>query len=146
MKLYLDGEKFKVSMKLHLTHTAELSGDVGGNITRINNALEKIPEDLQAQKTHLAELQTQLEGAKEGAAQPFPKEAELMEKSTRLNQLNIELDMTGKGQDGAEPEQEDKQDAPRDSGKPSILKALKQFETPAHSSAGIGRGYDREVM
>ena len=44
MRLGFDGTKFKVTMKQHLTYTAKLSDDAVGNIARINNALDRIPQ------------------------------------------------------------------------------------------------------
>lgn len=148
MVLSLDGDKFKVAMKQNLTYTAELSADPSGSISRINNALEKIPENLENHKERLVTLRGELESAKEEAARPFPKETEFSEKSARLNQLNIELDMDGKGEDVNEQEQEDKASEPptMDSGKQSILKALKQFEPSTHAQQDKGRIYDREVI
>ena len=78
-------------MKQNLTYTAELSDDVVGNITRINNALERIPKNLEGQKLALKNLQRDLDTAKEEVNRPFPQEAELETKSARLSQLNIEL-------------------------------------------------------
>ena len=73
MKLRFENGTFKVTMKQHLTYTAELSTDVVGNITRINNALEKIPENLVRNRKRLENLQTELASAKEEAARPFPQ-------------------------------------------------------------------------
>lgn len=144
MKLSLQGNTFKVSMKQNLSYTAELANDPSGNITRINNALEKIPESLKAQETRLSTLQVELENAREEADRPFPKEEELKTKSARLSQLNIELDMDKGG--GKEPAREGA-DAPEQAGgKPSILKALKQFDAPPPASAGRERGQEREVI
>ena len=39
-----------MTMKQNLTYTAELSDDVVGNILRINNALERIPQNLEGQE------------------------------------------------------------------------------------------------
>ena len=144
MKLSLEGTTFKVSMKQHLTYTAELSSDPSGNITRINNALEKIPENLEAHKSNLITLQAELENAKEEAARPFPKDEELKTKSARLAELNIELDM-GKG--GADEPARDSQEEPEAPGlKPSILKALKQFDAPPPVPSERGRGQEREAI
>lgn len=144
MKLSLQGNTFRVSMKQNLSYSAELSNDPSGNITRINNALEKMPDSIKEQESHLATLQTELENAREEAERPFPKEDELKTKSTRLSQLNIELDMGNK--DTAEPAREGA-DAPEQAGaKPSILKALKQFDAPPPAFAGRERTADREVI
>ena len=144
MKLSLEGTTFKVSMKQHLTYTAELSSDPSGNITRINNALEKIPENLEAHKSNLTTLQAELENAKEEAARPFPKDEELKTKAARLAELNIELDVDKGGAD--EPEQ-DSQEEPETPGvKPSILKALKQFDAPPPVPSERGRGQERAAI
>ena len=105
MKLGFANAKFKVTMKQHLTHTADLSDDVVGNITRINNALDKIPQSLGDHKANLERLQKELESAKEEAERPFPQEAELAEKSARLAELNAMLDNEEKGR-GTETEEE----------------------------------------
>lgn len=153
MRLCFDGAKFKVTMKQHLTHTAELSGDsVVGNIARINNALEKIPESLQNHKNRLAILHKELESAKEEAARPFPQEDELTVKSARLNELNAALDHVETNseqqeQDGAEePAREDSAGPELEGGKPSILKTLREYERPAPVPVGAQRGDRREVL
>ncbi len=145
MKLMFDGAKFKVTMKQHLTYTAELSNDVAGNITRINNALEKIPQSLVNHKENMARLLGELESAKEEAERPFAQEAELQEKSARLAELNTILDNEEKGR-GAEPVRETEEDAEQRSEKPSILKTLKEYERPAPVSFGVGRGREREAI
>ncbi len=98
MKLCFDGTKFKATMKQNLTYTAELSDDVVGNIIRINNALEKIPQSLEKHKENLERLRRELESAREEAGRPFPQETELAEKSARLAELNAVLDHEEKGQ------------------------------------------------
>ena len=145
MKLCFDGAKFKVTMKQHLTHTAELSDDVVGNITRINNALEKIPQSLERHKENMARLHKELESAKEEAERPFAQEAELLEKSARLAELNTVLDNEEKGR-GGEPARETEEEEGREGEKPSILKSLKEYERPAPVSYGTGRGQDREAI
>ena len=145
MKLMFDGAKFKVTMKQHLTHTAELSDDVVGNITRINNALEKIPQSLERHKENMERLHRELESAKEEAERPFAQEAELLEKSARLAELNTVLDNEEKGH-GGEPAREPEEDAARGSGKPSILKTLKEYERPVPVLSGTERGQEREAI
>ena len=151
MVLQLSGEKFKVTMKQHLTYTAELSNDLLGNVLRINNALEQIPKNLEAQKLGLSTLQTDMESAKEEAARPFPQDKELEEKSARLSQLNLELDNEEKSQ-GKSAEAKEGEDAPaRDSAdeedtppeKPSIRAQLRAFTPPARVTVGTERAYSR---
>ena len=112
MKLCFDGAKFKVTMKQHLTHTAELSDDVVGNITRINNALEKIPQSLERHRENMVRLHKELESAKEEAERPFAQEEELLEKSARLAELNTVLDNEEKGR-GGEPARETEEEEGR---------------------------------
>ncbi len=92
MKLCFDGGKFKVTMKRHLTYTAELSDDVAGNVTRINNAMEKISQSLERHKENMERLHRELKSAKEEAERPFPQEAELAKKVARLAELNRQLE------------------------------------------------------
>ncbi len=158
MQLQLKGERFVVSMKRTLTYTAELSDDVVGNVTRINNALEKIAENLEAQKRGLITLEGDLENAREEAARPFPQEEELAQKAARLSELNAELDHDNSSKDkeqgdDAEPDQEDGGAPPRvpvvlsTSGgdKPSIRAALRRYTPPAPVPAGPEKCHDRRV-
>jgi len=151
MQLHFDGAKFRVTMKQNLTYTAELSDDVVGNITRINNALERIPKNLEGQKLALKNLQRDLDTAKEEVNRPFPQEAELETKSARLSQLNIELDNDGgaglPSQDGDDPPARDDSSTPAPQGdKPSIRQAIRDFSPPAPVAAGAERGQRREEI
>ncbi len=147
MQLQLKGEKFVVSMKQNLTYTAELSNEPVGNVVRINNALEKISENLERQKQGLITLKSEWENAKEEAARPFPQEEELAEKSARLAKLNTELDNDTQAdkeeekpkEDGQQHEQKQRREAPvrvlaaspvPGAGKPSIRQQLQHFTPP----------------
>ena len=150
MQLHFDGAKFRVTMKQNLTYTADLSDDVVGNILRINNALERIPKNLEGQKLALENLQRDLNTAKEEVNRPFPQEAELETKSARLSQLNIELDNDGgaglPSQDGNEgPAREDSNTPTPQGDKPSIRQAIRDFNPPAPVAAGAERGQRREA-
>lgn len=144
MKLSLHGDTFKVSMKQNLSYSADLANDPSGNITRINNALEKIPDNIKEQETRLSTLRTELENAKEEADRPFPKEEELKTKSTRLAQLNIELDMDRGSSD--KPAREDGEEPRTEGAKPSILKALKQFDAPPPAPSDRESRQHQEVI
>ena len=48
---------------------------------------------MEACREQLENVQVQMENAKAEIAKPFPKEAELKEKSARLDELNILLNM-----------------------------------------------------
>ena len=85
--------EFHMTLKGSLSHKAVLGADAGGNVTRIDNALEKIDERLESARSQLAHTSEQLENARTEMAAPFPKEAELAEKTRRLNELNVLLNL-----------------------------------------------------
>ena len=75
------------------SRTISLGTDPAGNITRIDNAIEKISDNLEAVKAELEGLEKQFEVAKEEVKKPFSKEQELKEKTDRLNVLNALLNV-----------------------------------------------------
>lgn len=84
---------FKISMQGTLTYKVGLGTDVFGNIQRMDNLLESMPTRQLDYKEKLKNLEIQVENAKQEVAKPFPREEELKEKSARLDQLNILLNM-----------------------------------------------------
>lgn len=90
-------------------HKVELGSDALGNLTRIENEIAKIPTKLEAARTRKAETVEQLSNAKTEVQKPFAYEAELKEKTERLNALNIELNLDEKDTSvmDTEPEQSD---------------------------------------
>ena len=85
--------EFHMTLKGSLSHPAVLGADAGGNVTRIDNALEKINERLENARSQLAHATEQLENARTEMTAPFPREAELAEKTRRLNELNVLLNL-----------------------------------------------------
>ena len=79
---------YKVKIRGAASRTISLGTDPAGNITRIDNAVEKISEHLETVKAELEGLEKQFEVAKEEVKKPFAKEQELKEKTDRLNVLN----------------------------------------------------------
>ena len=59
----------------------------------IDNVLEKIDERLENARSQLAHTTEQLKNARTEMTAPFPKEAELAEKTHRLNELNVLLNL-----------------------------------------------------
>ncbi len=98
LTLSYDGtsNEYRMTMKGTLSHTVVLGADVFGNITRMDNVLEKFPEKLGNVQAELAETKRQLENARMELEQPFQREAELQEKAERLKELNILLNMDQK--------------------------------------------------
>ena len=79
---------YQVKIKGSLSRSISLGTDAVGNITRIDNAIEKIPERLEAKKQELETVIQQFDTAKKEVEKPFDKEEELTEKTNRLNVLN----------------------------------------------------------
>ncbi len=116
MKVAFDtfNKKFVCALKGDISHPVELGGDASGNITRINNALDVMPKQLEDAQIKLENTQNQLATAKEEVDKPFPQEQELNDKLARLSELNALLNMDEKGEDVAamEDEVEAKPDVP----------------------------------
>lgn len=74
-------------------HSGELGTSADGNITRLDNVLEKMPEKLKRLEEKLASTKEQFENAKEELKKPFEKADELKSKVLRLAELNKLLDM-----------------------------------------------------
>ncbi|EJP18899.1 SNF2 family N-terminal domain protein [Peptostreptococcaceae bacterium AS15] len=74
-------------------HKGELGTSADGNITRLDNVLEKMPEKLKRLEEKLESTKKQLENAKEELKKPFEKAEELKTKVLRLAELNKLLDM-----------------------------------------------------
>ena len=159
MQLHCTGSKFKITMKQHLTYTAELADDPVGNVTRINNALEGMAEKIKGHENHLERLEKELVNAKEESERPFPKENELVEKSARLTQLNRELEKprtktVEQSQDGEDEADLEGGEAPApeppaltvlSGDKPSIRAALRSYVPPAPVAAGAERDQRKEA-
>ena len=98
MVLAYDGRsnEYRITLKGTLSHTVTLGADVFGNITRLDNALENLAGSLEAEQNRLEETRGQLENARAELQTPFAREAELAEKTKRLKELNILLNMDEK--------------------------------------------------
>lgn len=103
--------EFHMTLKGSLSHAVVLGADAGGNVTRIDNVLEKIDERLESARSQLAHTSEQLENARTEMVAPFPKEAELAEKTRRLNELNVLLNLN-------EPDRVVMSEEPDEGGKP----------------------------
>jgi N12 class adenine-specific DNA methylase len=109
MVLAYDGpsNEYRLTLKGTLSHTAVLGADVHGNLTRIDNVLDGLTTRRDTVTAELDNTRVQLENAKAELAAPFSREAELTEKSARLKELNILLNMDEKDRSivDAEPEE-----------------------------------------
>jgi hypothetical protein len=102
-------KEYRVTLSGALSYTVPLGTDIRGNITRLDNRLERCAVDLELEKKELAEVYTQLETAKGEVDRPFPQEKEFADKSARLKELNILLNMDEKDHEllDAEPDEVD---------------------------------------
>jgi len=90
------GKEYKVTLAGALSHTVALGTDIHGNITRLDNRLEGFAAALTGCKDDLAGVQKQMESAKSEVDRPFPQDTEFKEKSARLKELDILLNMDQK--------------------------------------------------
>jgi N12 class adenine-specific DNA methylase len=86
-------KQYEMTLRGALSNNVRLGTDVHGNITRLNNVLEAIPKELEYNKEKLAETMNQMEKAKAEIDVPFEQEEELAQKSARLAELNVLLNM-----------------------------------------------------
>ena len=96
MSFYMEQATGKVYLNLQgaTTHNVELGTSVLGNLARIENAINGIPQRLEATRGQLSNYQNQVKAAEEELQRPFPHADELKEKSARLAKLNAELTMS----------------------------------------------------
>lgn len=111
MELSFDSfsREFKITLIGELRHPVPLGTDIFGNIQRLDNALEAFPDRISACVEQLENTKTQLENAKVEAKKPFPQEAELAEKTKRLDELNILLNMDKRDNEIVDGERSDEE-------------------------------------
>ena len=85
--------QYRLELRAEMNYAVILGDDGLGNLTRIEHAINKIPENLEKAKQALQEVQTQMENAKEELKKTFPREEELQEKSGRLQELDSLLNL-----------------------------------------------------
>ena len=144
------GKQYILTLKGRMSHRVELGKDPRGNLVRIDNVLSGMDGRLARVQEKLDALYVQLETAKAELGKPFPQEQELREKSARLAQLNIELNIDDRTpleamMDVAGPAQTTRDTViPKGTGKPSVLARL---STPLPKRAASGKPHeaDKEV-
>ena len=119
-------KEFEVTLQGDMSHWVALGSDIHGNIQRIDNALSGITERLNGVKTSLENYESQLKAAQEEVLKPFPQEEELKEKSTRLAELNADLNMDGHRPQQQETEKTDTENEVAKQARPSILEQLQR--------------------
>ena len=84
---------YRFILKGKISHSVDLGTDANGNIVRIDNAIKDMPSRLTMCKTELENTMLQFENAKAEVEKPFAFEGELKQKSTRLDELNTQLNL-----------------------------------------------------
>ena len=106
------------------SHFVPLGTDARGNLTRLDNALDNFPDRIARAENQLQTLYQQRDAAQQEVQKPFPKEAELAEKSARLAELDALLNMESR----PEPEREEPE-TEQGERRPSVLAGLKAAAT-----------------
>lgn len=84
---------YMIKIKGSTSRNVFLGEDSYGNITRIDNGVEKFSEALSFAENELANTKAQFETAKTEVEKPFAQDEELKTKLARLDELNILLNM-----------------------------------------------------
>ena len=119
--------EYQAILKGQRRYPVALGTDPLGNIIRLDNSLNNFPERITAAENELATLHQQQAAAQIEVEKPFPQEEELAEKSARLAELNVQLDVDEKSH---EPEQ-DEEEQENVSRRPSVLAALDEKKDEA---------------
>lgn len=100
LELFFDSVKrtYCVTVKGEISQSVDLGDDVHGNITRIDNGVERFAESLEVARSSLEDTKNQFETA---------QKEELKVKLARLDELNILLNMDKKENEivGGEPDE-----------------------------------------
>ena len=83
IKYNLFDGSFETKLKGNMSYGTNLGSDGAGNITRINNTLEEIPELIKLAQAELENLYIQAKNAEDELKNPFKYEKELNEKIQR---------------------------------------------------------------
>ena len=130
-------QEYMLLLKGEMTHRTALGTDPRGNLTRIDNALAQMPQRLEAVKNQLDNLYQQQAAAKAEVGKPFAQEQELRDKSARLAELDVLLNIDGHKRPAPEA-------VVAKSGRPSVLEGLKR-PVPLRSPEKKPKHHEQEV-
>jgi len=129
-------KRYELVLRGEMRHKAVLGSDARGNLIRIENVLDQMPQRLASVQAQLDDLYQQRDAAQKEVEKPFLFEAELQEKTARLMELDVELNMDKRSQRRQSV-------AVAKSEKPSVLDKLK--EKPVCEAAGKIHKKEMEV-
>ena len=101
---------YEVKLKGATSRNVTLGDDAYGNITRLDNGIEKFAESLTFAENELENTHNQFVIAKKEVQKPFAQEEDLKAKLSRLDELNILLNMDKTENEivGGEPDESEK--------------------------------------
>lgn len=85
-------DPYRIILKNRHTYYTKLGNDAVGNIRRIQNTLEEIPQIMKRIENKISELEKQVSFDTEEVKKEFPQEKELEEKTNRLIVLKSEIE------------------------------------------------------
>ena len=98
---------FLVGLKGQRSYWTDLGMDAGGNLTRLNHLLDRLPKELEQAKEQLTYLQHQQADAQVEVQKPFAQEQEYQEKCDRLEELTQLLKLEESSSTSQEKEEDD---------------------------------------
>ncbi|MBC2080267.1 DEAD/DEAH box helicase family protein [Listeria booriae] len=130
--------KANIRLKHVDAYKLTLGNDATGNMTRMENVVKGITEELVANQQKLDNIIAQTEKAKIEISNPFSQEQILQDKAARLTELNLALEMDGELTGDAAEEKESS----------SILSQLKEKQVEVGKFIGVAEGQNvgREFM
>ena len=120
-----------------------MGSDPRGNLIRLDNALNGIPNKIAVERKTLEDTQAELETAKAALGKPFPQAEELAVKSARLAELNAALNIDGHGktEEAAETEPEEPTKA-----KSSVLDRIQELKAQIRNpETGVKRRSEQVI-
>ena len=120
---------YNLKLQNQRSYLIELGENGLGNIIRINNALDNIPKHIARAKQNLQTYESQREDAKIEVMKEFPKEADLKEKTDRLSELNVLLNMDQSNHEIVAEEQIEEQETEEVTNKTQRNEVVPKFGT-----------------
>ena len=137
------GKDYVLTLRGEMSHRVKLGSDPRGNLIRIDNELNGIPNRIASAQKSLEDAQAQLETARAELGKPFPQADELAVKSARLAELNAELNIDGRSaiERGAEAEPAEVAKA-----KPSVMERLQELKEQLKAKDGAPKKRSEQVI